>query len=285
MERRNVELNRQEHEALAADDRRIAELLGTLTRVEAPGNFEFGVRARIAAGAESPQSPLLPFLKFAVPLTLVIVVGVFVAFYNSRSATDGPVIAGAPATTVSPVVPPIGDPVVPIPGQIVSPPDSEPVVPGPISSAPSTPSRQIQPVMVADGPGGKRTARSGHSIDQPLSGASTDNALTGANTKLPRGFESLENGGGNSNSNETQIPVSEVLGILGIVADYANGAWTVKSASEGSISAKSGIKAGDILDSIDGRRLEKDTSFKTPFTGKTIRVRRDGKQIDLNLGN
>ena len=49
------------------NDQSIKNLLGALKRVQAPDNFEFGVKARIAKGAPKESASPFAFLKIAVP--------------------------------------------------------------------------------------------------------------------------------------------------------------------------------------------------------------------------
>ena len=96
------------------DERKVAEMLGSLKRVEAPANFEFGVRARIAAGAPQTRSSLIPFVKLAAPIALVLLVGAFVLFYGSlHSAQDstGPLVAEGPVAEIpQPIEPNLASP-------------------------------------------------------------------------------------------------------------------------------------------------------------------------------
>ena len=83
-----------ELEARETDD--VSNLLGALPRVEAPANFEFGVKARIAAGNRSPQASLVPFLKVAAPLSFVLLLAAFVIFYGIVPTNDNaPTVAAA----------------------------------------------------------------------------------------------------------------------------------------------------------------------------------------------
>src|SRR5688572_25753617 len=70
------------------DGGQIGELLAALPRVEAPPNFEYGVKAKIAARSESGRTRFFPFLKIAAPLALVLVVASFVFYFGSMPAND-----------------------------------------------------------------------------------------------------------------------------------------------------------------------------------------------------
>jgi len=86
-------------------------------------------------------------------------------------------------------------------------------------------------------------------------------------------------------STEAEVSVREVLQTIGIDADFADGGWRVRSAADRSVSGRSGVRAGDFVEAIDDKVLTETTVFRGMGSGKTLRVRRDGKQLTLNLRN
>jgi hypothetical protein len=265
-----------ENEVVAdGDEAKVAEMLNSLKRVEAPANFEFGVRARIAAGAPQTRSSLIPFVKLAAPLSLVLVVGAFVLFYGSLpSSTDTPRV--------------VENDVVEKPVQ------TEPTVASPATST------ERQPIQRVSGPNATESAssiepqtnsrsldtqvarrnklntsnrdRRGGSIDLPMRGGSVDSGLKQSNTISINGMGK-------------DIPVKEVLNMMGITADFVNNGWKVRGTSDGSVAHKSGFQAGDVIELIDGLAVSDKTAFKGGFSGKTFSVRRDGKPIEIKLTN
>ena len=81
------------------------------------------------------------------------------------------------------------------------------------------------------------------------------------------------------------IPVQEVFGILGIQADLENNSWKVRTAAPGSVAHRAGFQPGDVIESIDGLAVTDKTSFKGGFNGKSFSIRRDGKPMEIKLGN
>jgi len=273
MDHREVE---QEIEGLDIESRKVAELLGGLKRVEAPSNFDFGVRARIANGAPAQGSRLVPILKLAAPLALILIVATIIVLYSGRQVAHQPQIAGSiPETSAAPSN-----------ASPVSKDTSLPVAPDPktLAGIPAESAPANIPPVAANPPVNRRLPR-GRSVDHPMNGGSLPNqALTEPVTINPPGI--VPSNGRNANSaGGPDIPVSEVLQMLGVSADPEDGGWKVKSIAEGSTSRKSGVKTGDVIESIDGRQLTPTTSFKGTFDGKTLRVRRDGKSIDLKITN
>jgi len=120
----------------------------------------------------------------------------------------------------------------------------------------------------------------------PLSG-SRDTTLGVANVIVPRGFESANpRRSVNANTQSaTEVPVREVLGILGITAEFVDGVCTVRSVADNSLGVRAGVRSGDVIDAIDGRVIKSDTKLSGDSGGKTFSVRRDGKRINLTIGN
>jgi S1-C subfamily serine protease len=53
--------------------------------------------------------------------------------------------------------------------------------------------------------------------------------------------------------------------------------------SGSSVAGRSGIKAGDVIEAVNGQVLGSKTSFGSSFTGQNLRVRRDGKSMQIAL--
>ncbi len=87
MDQREINNGTSKFDELDAAGGDVAKLLRALPRVDAPENFIFRIKARIAEGSAT-QSRLLPFLRLAAPLALVVLVGAFVVFYNGLPSPD-----------------------------------------------------------------------------------------------------------------------------------------------------------------------------------------------------
>jgi len=88
------------------DEEQVRRLLGELNRVEAPNDFYFGVKARIAKGkpAEKVATWLPVTVRYAVPLVLLVLVGgyfAFNAFYSLNVTSIPVVVADKPAKEVA----------------------------------------------------------------------------------------------------------------------------------------------------------------------------------------
>lgn len=268
-------------EARDTDD--VANLLGALPRVEAPANFEFGVKARIAAGDVSPQASVVPFLKIAAPLSFVLLLAAFVIFYGIVPSNDN-----APAVaTADPVQP---DVAVSMPS---APQEQSPQVSGPqVAETVDVPQvttpvatgapRKAEPV--------RRTGRTGSAaVPQGGRDGSVDLAIKPGRVISAPGFESVTNPNRDMNARNVdtgrEIPIREVLEMLGVKAEFAGGGWTVRSTADNSIATRSGVRSDDVIEAFNDRDLTEGTTLKAGFAGKSLRVRRDGKQVTLDLKN
>lgn len=274
MDRRELKNGVSNIDALDTEGGDIAAMLNALPRVDAPENFEFRVRARIAEGSTS-RATLFPFLKIAAPLSLVLLIFAFVVFYGLLPArVEVPlVVDSARNETIS------------------TQPQTELVTPSPPLRTESVPPNDRSPEVVPDSshiaaakPAAiRRTA--GPDVTKPLQGGSRDFSLNSARPKLPPGFESVEprNLNANTNTASGDVPVRNVLGILGITVDIASGELKVRSVVENSIAARAGVRAADVIEEIDGQPTKVDSMVKGG--AKTFTVRRDGKQIALTLSH
>ena len=75
--------------------------------------------------------------------------------------------------------------------------------------------------------------------------------------------------------------VLDVFGSMGIRARLEGGGWRVSSA--GGRAASAGLKAGDIIEAINGKPVGANTTFDADFLGRTLRVKRDGAIIQISL--
>lgn len=238
----------------------ISRLLGGLKRVEAPKDFDFRVKARIANGrpVEKTTSWLPASVRYAVPLVLLVLIGGYFGL-SSFYSTDGvnvPVVAGVPARDAAPVVapPPNDDVVMPTNDIVAERIDAQP--PASVNKiAPKQPEKTVS------------TRKS--KVERP-GGGSYDTASTVPVTLSPTGIE--------QNSNLPQVPQTPVkkvqlsakdfLTSIGITASFPGSGGRIQSV--GGAAAIAGVKAGDVIESVN-------------VQSGSIRVRRDGKSILIGL--
>ncbi len=68
-------------------------------------------------------------------------------------------------------------------------------------------------------------------------------------------------------------------------AEFIDGGWKVRSTTDNSIATRSGVRSDDVIEAIDGRAITEATTLKGGVDGKSLNVRREGKQVKLDLKN
>ncbi|MFL6373528.1 MAG: PDZ domain-containing protein [Pyrinomonadaceae bacterium] len=238
------------------DGQRIAELIGTLPHVDAPGDFETRVRSRIVARSEERPSSIWRPIWIGVAAVAVLGFGGYLGIRSLNTNSVAPastqvtntVTTGAPPNTKAPQV----------------------AVPAP-TAAP-----QIIPDTLAAG----KQPRDTKTVESTQQGGSIDEASKDAHRLLPKTVDPPQRRTGDSSGLGGQIPVTMIFEAIGVHAGW-NGNWQVNSVDANTVAAKSGVRAGDIIEALNGQPVGEKTSFKAFVSGKSVRVRRDGAVIDL----
>ncbi|MET0754382.1 MAG: hypothetical protein ABWZ66_13450 [Pyrinomonadaceae bacterium] len=268
-----------EKEILSGDEEKICELLGNLQRVDAPKDFDFQLKARIANA--KPQDfraapRLFPILRYAAPLGLAIIVLAVVVINGLYSFDNNsvPTVAGnyvqKPAANVN----------FPIVNQ-----------PNTVEIAETTPSAKDTEIFPAIAVNSAKPEKRIFSRDSELAG----------NIKKPKNSEAQpKNNGGSlvqsSGNPSVLLPngfnpnnsysVKEILSINGIEADFSNKKWKVKSVAQNSIAERSGVKANDVIEAINDRKLSAETvASEGRLNVNKLTVARGREKIEINLKN
>jgi hypothetical protein len=227
------------NQILEGDD--VARLLGTLPRVEAPSDFEFRVRARIASGRPArKQFSWIPApVRVAAPLALVIGVG---GYFGYSALNIGGV--ATPMATSNPV--PVSTVAVaaPLPSIETSPPEIA-----------STAKKRVETTGRAKV---VKASRAITSRPAKAAGASYDEASTkGTVIKLPTASTVAK-------PDDAQAP--GIFRSAGVDVVSAGSGWRVEAVTTGGLGDRAGLRPGDVIDAV---------------AGPNLRGTRDGKPIDL----
>ena len=257
-------MRNEDQKSMEFENERVSNLLGSLTRVEAPGDFDFHVRSRIAKGRPvDRKAVLLPgWVRFAVPLVLLLFVGGYFGFraiYSPITLTDQP-IAAVPATNIQPDVQTSTQVTEPLTNTMLAVQRDEKLPEANAKTKVASPDKLV--------------ARTGSS-NKNFGGGSFDATRLISKPKVLKKLKDLENPG--------SIPAKDMLMQLGVEAAYSNSSWKVGGVKQNSMAERSGLKAGDVIEAINEQDLTEKTSFGSPFNGKSIRVRRDGKSVQIEL--
>ena len=249
----NEEKNLQEPEHLD-----VARLIGTLNRVQAPKDFDFRVKARIAQGrpAERRASWLPVSVRYAMPLVLLLAIGGYFGFRTMYSTDELNVAVAVPSPTTSASQPvsPVSDPVTKQ-AEVTQETPSDQVLAG--VKTPDASNRITKTVQKTPVTTDTRTEKpGGGSVDMGQSNAATIRQPDEVDDNAP------------GPPRRILISASQFLSSVGISASSSGSGGRIQSVSGSAASA--GIQVGDVIESVNVQ------------TG-TVVVRRDGKTISARL--
>jgi hypothetical protein len=211
--------------ATDAGEQRVAELLGSLKRVKAPGDFDVRVRARIAQGRPAPKRSWAPVLvRAGVPAALVVVVGGYFAANSYYAPATAPAVAMQTAPIQVEAAPAASAPVVTAPAA-TSPTESS-VNGQTLAQMPAKPAPDPDPTQKKVEPAVKQTPIGG-SIDAAVSETKV----------IPLANRSA------ANTAPKSLPLKEALATAGVSIS----GMTVVSAPAGT-----GLRSGDQIVSVSG---------------------------------
>jgi len=248
-----------------ADD--VSRLLGALKQTEAPRNFERAVMARLTGGAPRLRRifGMSPGLAYALPLVLIAVVGIAIFMTTRRAATSQPDVAGTSqfSASQSPAAP-------------VAVPAVEPSI---VAESPQNEHKVLSPV---EPPSPTNSPKRRHAATS--SGGSKDEALGQERpiTSIPNAPNAPVSANRDEVISNTSVPVRDMLSQLGIKAEYTGG-WLVHRVAANSPAERSGVKPGDVVIALGDTTLNADSEFKGQFSASSIRVRRNGQELELGL--
>lgn len=272
---------------------RVWQMIETLPTVDAPKDFDFRLKARIAnAKPENFQPRFSPAFRYALPSGLAVFVLAFVAFYNV-------------SFTGNTIGPQMADNFTPPQIEKESAPINFPIEETGAASFPKTAasgdsntnfSNQTEP------PTEVKSSRNGRQFVAVKSekalpivkrkdsaktdfGASRDSASTSARVivpKAPNSEKTLKTGSPNL-ENENLQTAEQILSRLDMEIVSENGNRKVKSMKQNGVAERSGVKVGDVVEAIDGKKLADKTTRGKPNEAKKITVLRDAAKIEISL--
>jgi len=267
-------------------------MVDNLKRVDAPNDFDFRVKARIAQGKPMVVQPrFFPVLRYVLPLGLIVLILGAVVFNTSYFSGNTTSPIAKTAATPTPLVTDNPANSFPTPEQVVATINPLQSLPGENNAAEDL---NVKPVnkereltFVADKSTPKISTESrranlknnsgGGSFDRTFS---SPKILTPENLNPNRKVEALPNAG-----NQNSITDVQVLSFIGIETVAENGGKKVKSVKPDSLAERSEVKVGDVIEAIDGKRIGDKPVEMEKFESKKLTVVRDAKKIEIVLQN
>lgn len=250
-------LDDKDQEITPNGEREISDMLGSLRRVESPGDFGFKVKAGIAERRPSNgrRSWLPASAAVAAPLGLVLAIGGYFTLttYYSPSNVQAPQTAEL------------------LPAAL---PRSEAQEQRVVSQLPVT-EVPPEPLMVSRQPELQpKTADLNTAVKRTISARKAPPGNVGGSFDVTSGISREVN---------ASLSAKDVLSNMGVDANLAGSSWTVGNVRQNTAAARSGLKPGDVIEAVNDKPISGATSFPGKFAGRTVRVRRDGKVIQVNV--
>lgn len=272
-----------EGEVLSREDEKTRQLLGGLKRIDAPRDFDFRLKARIAVAESSDFRPrLFPILRYAAPLSLAIVVlGVLVfnGLYSFDSRTVPTVVQEFSQKPDEKENLSIGNQ---SQKQIAAAPNNEQKANAENSDEKENPTFAKNTELAADAEKPKNETRSVENEGV----FSKNSALSSRPVYFPKGLNSNKAVETSQDFNSpTPFSVKDILSQIGVEAVYSDNKWTVVSVKQNSLAERSGVKPEDIVEAIDEYQISTETIFTKTFSGKNLNIIRDGKRLEIKLQN
>lgn len=274
-----------ENENLSAEDAKLREMCGNLKRVSAPKDFDFRLKARIAAHQpQAAKSPFLPFLKLAAPLVLVLGVFGFVVV-NGLYSVDTNSVPQVAASYAEMPQPQGGD--VPIPPQ-----SNQPSIAqnrGPNANFEDEIPRNTN-VNFDETLAMKDKNNFGKIFGNPKSnptnenGGSRDSASTLPQIKQPLGFNNSNPviQPRTNNDKENRSKVKELFEFIGIRGEFSGNVWKVQSVGKNSQAERSDILPNDIIEAVNGVSLTEIKQIILNY-GTKLTIVREGNRQEIVL--
>ncbi|MDQ3087646.1 MAG: hypothetical protein M3Q78_03515 [Acidobacteriota bacterium] len=266
-------------EILSLEDEKIRNMIGGLKPVNAPKDFDFRLKARIAKAASTDFQPhLLPVLRYILPLSTILVIFAFVVL-NGLYFPDNQAVSQVAETVPPTQVEQKSPPIMPFVDERVVAKDENLVVEDlPIKKDIKSLADKPQFIAVKS-PTAKPKKNLSEKIDN--SGGSRDSASTVPPINYTPKGTNLNPIVENPPNTKTLKPLNaqEILSQLGIEAIFTDAGWKVKSVKQEGL----GVKVGDVIEAIDGEKLtDKPLSAKTVEV-KKLTIMRGAEKIEISL--
>ncbi len=276
-----------EKENLSRNDEKLRGILGSLDKVDAPKNFNFRLKSKIAsAETKGGNRTFWRYLLIGAPSLTGILLVAFFAFNRNVPTQITKVNQPQPATIGTPEIKVLPE----VPGvEIAEKPPTE------------TPDlkkdfRIIEPKVVADKVLAKAEKPQSIKIESkrvlPKKPVVNDNfvsektsAVTESSKPLvPKGF-GVTPANTQLNDITTVFEIESLLNDLGIETTAENGKLKVKSVKKNSSAERSGVKNDDVIDAVDNQKITPKETRQKAFAAKSLNITREGKTLELKLQN
>lgn len=274
----------------SGEQTRVWLMIDNLRPVDAPKNFDFLVKARIAKGEpeQNIQPRFLPALRYVLPVGIVVLLLGFIAFnanYFSGGNSTRTAALETPPITEKTASQTIGNDIAlsnSFAGNevaVANTSNQTPVVNFAnvnIESNKNTQENQAKPKVFAPR----------KNVEEDNGGGSRDSAVSeplvnyAVGVKPNQKVESSPNAG-----NLNTITIKEVLEFIGVKINLDKGIRKVASVKQNTVAERSGVKVGDVVEAINGEKLSAAPLRDKTIEAKTLTVLRGTEKIEITLKN
>jgi hypothetical protein len=250
----------------------VGRLVGGLNRVPAPRNFERAVMTKIARGAPIPRRTFGWRIAVVSAVPALFLVAVSISFLLSRSNNHDQ--APANMSVAGAASPEYSRPNAPSPdrGDEQTPPTNNQFA----SAAPAE-----QQITRPTPPSTLRVAPRSRPARGP-GGGSFDEGVDRGQVVISQPNPQQIPADRSDVIRNNPMPLRDIFTQLGITAQYSGG-WVVRGVAANSQAERSGVKPGDIVVAIGDTPINANSEFRGQFAASTIRVSRNGKELELGL--
>lgn len=294
MNYKNSSAKENDGETLSVEDEKIRALLGTLNRVEAPQDFDFRVRARIAKAAPAArQTGFLPILRYILPLAAILLIAsgfVFNSLYFADPQgvpTIAQIDSQPPPSAEKSIQTNFNQSIPAVIPQVLE--EKEIAQTVSKSAANELKNKKIASDnatrLVIRKPAGQIRARVSPDKYTPGGGRRLSAVSPPDRIITSSGINLNKTTGNSSDFEKTKNPsVKELLLQLGAQVGLTGGSWKVLTVRENSLAKSSGIRTGDVIEAVDGEKLTDKPLPNKKNAVKQLTVDRGGQKIEIPIG-
>jgi len=269
----------------SSEQTRVWQMIDVLPRASAPTNFDFRVKARIANSKSADFQPrFFPVLRYVMPLAVIVLLLGLVAF-NANYFSDNNA-----APQVAEIVPPTSIVKETLPNNLS--PDNQVAV----ANLQSVPEDKLVANTSTANPRltNERKKTEFVAVKSPNStpkvkvrdgGGSRVSSYSKSPIILPAGIPNQSIKTSPNVNNLKNLTDEQILSEIGIEIGLQNENRTVKSIKQDSLAKRSGVKVGDVIEAIDGKKISKEPLRSKTFAVKNLTVLRGAKKIEIPLKN
>ena len=284
-------LPNKDGEILSLEDEKLRKMIGDLKRIDAPKDFDFRLKARMAKEKPTDFKPrFLPVLRYVLPLSAILVIFAFVIL-NGLYFPDSQAVSQVEEVTPKPTIEKGSLPIIQVANVSNAAKDGESVVEVlPIKQEPAKVEKNVKPsvnetqfIVVKSPTVIPKKNLAVKEVKDENGGGSRDSASSSPINILPN--VNL-NSTPQTLSNTENLPflnAQEILSQLGIEASFSDASWKVKSVKQYSLAENSGVQIGDVVEAIDGEKLSDKPLLSKSIAGKKLTIRRGAEKIEISL--